>query len=250
MSNPVRRTPCFCQVLTIVFSVCCALNAAAAERFASHSSLGSRVPVTRAVGSTRSITQGRGEAVFILPDLDESPETWQSLLADLGERFAATAIGWTAGDLADPRGIMTTLQSGNGESVHLIGEGAGARLALRLAIEYPDQVRSLVLSAPDPRWFARDAAVEAARHGASLPSEVDTLLSAFRLGRITVPVLVLGGDRDSRWAADNTLHGWMRAAREQTLRGAGSQPHIHASIDFNRAVARFLERQRLTAGAP
>lgn len=250
MPQSARRTSHHLVALAALFGMCAGTGASAQIRFASHASIISRMPATHADGITRSITQGRGEVVFILPGREEPLEAWRGQLAELSERFEVTAVEWTDADLADPKAIAARMQLRGNQPAHVIGEGDGARVALRLATLYPDRVRSLVLSGTDPRWFARDAAVEAARSGAALPADLDTLLSASRLGRITVPVLTLTGDRDLRWFADNSARGWMRTAREQTIRGVGTQPHLYASIEFNRAVARFLERQRMTAGAP
>jgi len=229
------------------------------------------------------LRQGDGEVVIVLPDTLEGLESWRPQVASLGERFAtvayvrrdmlarnaaaamAAAPGAPAIDPEFTAALATDPASVTGDAravrdfvmfaaslsrgpVHVIGEGEGARLALRLAIECPDRIRSVVVSAPDPHWFPRDAAMEAARAGAALPAAADTSLSFRKLWRTTVPVLFVTGERDPRaFAADWTPLRFMRNAREIQLRGAGTRPHVHASDDFNRTVARFLERQRMTA---
>src|SRR5205807_875062 len=124
------------------------------------------------------------------------------------------------------------------------------RLALHLSLAYPDRVRSLVLSAPDPRWFARDAVTDAARAGTPPPAGVDTAFACRRLWHVAVPVLFVTGERDPRKFGPASPLRYLRNARQVVLRGAGIEPHAHASDEFNRAVARFLERQRMTAGEP
>ena len=63
-------------------------------------------------------------------------------------------------------------------------------------------------------------------------------------------MLVICGERDWRTYGDTPPVRCVRTVRELVLRGAAMMPHAQASQDFNRAVARFLERQRMTAGEP
>jgi pimeloyl-ACP methyl ester carboxylesterase len=232
------------------------------------------------------LCQGQGEVVLILPDSSDALESWRPQVAALGERFEAVAylrrsqvapaapiavtpprfdvtaaasnvrphspidVAPTTADEGALRDLLVFVSSFTASPVNVVGEGAGARLALRLALAYPERVKSLVLSAPDPRWFPRDAAVEAARTGAELPPAADTLLACRKLWRVGVPVLVLTGERDPRRFAEASPLRCIRSLRQQEFRGAGVQPHVHAAQEFNRAVSRFLERQRMTAGEP
>jgi pimeloyl-ACP methyl ester carboxylesterase len=167
------------------------------------------------------------------------------------DRYLAVAYLRSCDTSTDPlRELMLVASYLSPDPVHLVGEGDGARIALRFALEHPERVRSLVLSAPDPRWFASDADIGAARARASLRSSADTMLACRRLWRIQVPVLVITGEHDWRTSGDTPPLRCVRLVREQLLRGAGMLPHVQASQDFNRAVARFLERQRMSAGEP
>jgi pimeloyl-ACP methyl ester carboxylesterase len=232
------------------------------------------------------LCQGQGEVVLILPDSSDALDSWRPQVAALGERFKAVAYlrrsqvapgapfastpprfdetsaassvrrhpllapAATTADEGALRDLLVFLSSLTSSPVSVVGEGAGARLALRLALAYPERVKCLVLSAPDPRWFPRDAAVEAARTGATLPPVADTMLACRRLWRVGVPVMVLTGERDPRDFGEGSTLRCIRSVRQQWLAGAGVRPHAHASEEFNRAVTRFLERQRLTAGEP
>ena len=232
------------------------------------------------------LCQGQGEVVLILPDSSDALESWLPQITALGERFEAVAylrrsqvapgapiaatpphfdgtaaassmrrqpllaLAPTTADEGALRDLLVFASSLTASPVNVVGEGAGARLALRLALAYPERVKSLVLSAPDPRWFLRDAAVEAARAGATLPPAADTMLACRRLWRVGVPVLVVTGERDPRSFGEASPLRCIRSLRQQELRAVGVRPHVHAPEEFNRAVARFLERQRMTAGEP
>jgi len=225
---------------------------------------------------------GRGDVVLVLPDSAESVESWRPQVMALDDRHLAvvyqrrnetTAAPSPGGGNADSPDVVLHSVAGSDapssspdarrlrellrlaaaltpDPVHLIGEGEGARLAIRLALEHPERVRSLVVSAPDPRWFTSDADVAAARAGVSIRASADTMLACRRLWRIELPVLVITGEHDWRNSGDTAPLRCVRSSREQLLRGAAMQPHLEASQDFNRAVVRFLERRRMTAGEP
>jgi pimeloyl-ACP methyl ester carboxylesterase len=232
------------------------------------------------------LRQGRGDVVVILPDSAERLNEWRPQIAALGERFLAVTYLRTADPETEaanasnegPSVPIAGIGVGSGRDgtpttrsqrdsrqlrellmfvswltpgeVHVVGEGEGARLALRFALEAPDRVRSLVLSAPDARWIATDPEIMASRAGTSIRGTADTLLACRRLWQIHAQALVLCGEHDWRTFGDTPPLRCVRNLREQVLRGAALRPHAQAPQDFNRAVARFLERQRMTAGEP
>jgi pimeloyl-ACP methyl ester carboxylesterase len=153
--------------------------------------------------------------------------------------------------------------------VDLMGESFGGWIALRLASQYPELVRNLVLEAPaglrdrapDPpiRIFAREetapppspnaeANVRAAQSYAS--GLYDPVLAA-NLGRITAPTLVLYGTSDEllpEYAARRVAEG-VPDARLVLIEDAGHGLEYDATKDVLRLVTGFLERGEVPVDA-
>jgi pimeloyl-ACP methyl ester carboxylesterase len=94
----------------------------------------------------------------------------------------------------DAQAIAASLIALGIDRFDLLGQGASASLALRLALERPNSVRALVLLGPTAM----------ARDGAPADGADATLLD--RLGEIAVPSLALFGTRDALAPPETARH--------------------------------------------
>jgi pimeloyl-ACP methyl ester carboxylesterase len=104
--------------------------------------------------------QGAGEPVVLLHSTGASSSQWRRLAAALGDRFHVIApdlygYGGTAPwqgegeiSLAAEAALVAALVERLDEPVHLVGHSFGGAVALRLARERPELVKSLVLIEP------------------------------------------------------------------------------------------------------
>jgi pimeloyl-ACP methyl ester carboxylesterase len=158
-----------------------------------------------------------------------------------------------------------------GEPAHLVGHSMGGQLAVHVAARWPECVRRLALVdaagiprpltprylmrfayevAPPRRWG--DPSFLPVIVGDALSAGPWTLLRAIRhilrddvrplLGRITVPTLVLWGERDSiiPVAHGREMRREIPGARFLVLPGTYHNPMVDAPGAFNGAVLRFL----------
>lgn len=103
---------------------------------------------------------GRGEPVVLLHCTGGSNAQWQSLAAELQDRFRLLApdlYGHGGTDpwpgqgpltLAAEAAIVAALIDQGGAPVHLVGHSYGGSVALRAALEQPERIRSLTLIEP------------------------------------------------------------------------------------------------------
>ena len=148
---------------------------------------------------------GRSETVVLLHSSACSGAQWRSFAESYGESFRVIApdlygygatAPWSGGDrlrLADEAAIVSVLTADCDEPIHLVGHSYGGAVALKLAIERPERVRSLTLIEPvsfhllwnsdaravkffdEVRVLADDvtAAVERGAHAAAMQRFVD-----------------------------------------------------------------------------
>jgi pimeloyl-ACP methyl ester carboxylesterase len=102
---------------------------------------------------------GAGEPVVLLHGFGASSYTWRQVMPGLAESHRVLAVdlngfGWTErpaarasytreGQMALVLGVLDALEIGR---AHLVGSSYGGALALWLALEHPERVRSLVSS--------------------------------------------------------------------------------------------------------
>lgn len=176
----------------------------------------------------------------------------------------------------DTAALLKTL---NLRAVDIVGHSDGANVALLLARYHPELVRRLVISGANIRGdynglfaYLRFALTPAERFGATIapaarqryarvspdgPQHWDTavaktkelwttwtVLSAADLRAITIPVLLIVGDRDSipLEHTNEIFHGLARA-RLCVLPGTGHAPMQERPQDFDRVVQAFLDQQ-------
>jgi pimeloyl-ACP methyl ester carboxylesterase len=106
------------------------------------------------------VEQGSGEPVILLHSSAASSAQWQALTERLGQRYRVIAPDlygygatpdWPGGgpfSLAREAEIVRTLLDDCDEPVHLVGHSYGGAVALHLACEHGDLLRSLTLVEP------------------------------------------------------------------------------------------------------
>ncbi len=104
--------------------------------------------------------QGTGEPVVLLHSTGASGSQWRRLAAELGDRFHVVApdlcgYGGTGSwhgkgeiSLAAEAAMVAALVERRDEPVHLVGHSFGGAVALRLAQDRPELVKTLVLIEP------------------------------------------------------------------------------------------------------
>ncbi|MCP4328642.1 MAG: alpha/beta hydrolase [Alphaproteobacteria bacterium] len=119
------------------------------------------MPTIRANGSTVAFREtGRGTPVILLHASASCSTQWTSLIDKLGPWHQVLApdlygcgdsdrwLGWHPLDLAEEAAVVTALMARCASPVHLVGHSYGGAVALRVALEHPDWVRSLTVVEP------------------------------------------------------------------------------------------------------
>jgi pimeloyl-ACP methyl ester carboxylesterase len=202
------------------------------------------VPFVELDGITTYYEQhGAGEPVLLLHGGFASAETWQPQIESLAQdhrlhvperpgqgRTPDRDGPFTHADMV--RDTLAYLDAFELDSVHVVGHSDGAITGLFLALEHPERVRSLVSISGnlDPDAFVTDEEAESIptagtsdvraaydRLSPDGPGHADVVLEKLmqlwttephidpaQLARITVPTLVMAGDRDMVTTAHTT----------------------------------------------
>ena len=150
-------------------------------------------------------------------------------------------------------GDLTAVLDHAGRPAVLMGHSLGGYLSLAHAVDHPDDVAGLVLVATGPGFRkaeARDqwnASVRASMEKLDLPAGADELSMHTdahvidHLADIEVPVLVLLGEHDARFAASASLFERDLNVRETVVvPDTGHMVHVKAPTECAAAVRRFL----------
>ena len=150
-------------------------------------------------------------------------------------------------------GDLTAVLDHAGRPAVLMGHSLGGYLSLAHAVDHPDDVAGLVLVATGPGFRkaeARDqwnASVRASMEKLDLPVGTDELSMHTdahvidHLADIEVPVLVLLGEHDARFAASASLFERDLNVRETVVvPDMGHMVHVKAPTECAAAVRRFL----------
>ncbi|MDG2428964.1 MAG: alpha/beta hydrolase [Acidimicrobiales bacterium] len=137
--------------------------------------------------------------------------------------------------------------------VVLMGHSLGGFLSLAYAIDYPEKVAGLVLVATGPGFRkaeAREQWNESVRDSArelGTPAGSEEISMHYdshvidRLAQIQVPVLVIRGERDERFAASASLFERDLQVRESVIvSGQGHMVHVKAPIECSGAIHQFI----------
>ena len=150
-------------------------------------------------------------------------------------------------------GDLTAVLDHAGRPAVLMGHSLGGYLSLAHAVNHPDEVAGLVLVATGPGFRKAEAreqwnaSVRASMEKLDLPAGADELSMHTdahvidHLADIEVPVLVLLGEHDARFAASASLFERDLNVRETVVvPDTGHMVHVKAPTECAAAVRRFL----------
>ncbi|MFT4030558.1 MAG: alpha/beta fold hydrolase, partial [Protaetiibacter sp.] len=209
--------------------------------------------------------------VVFLHGMGESADAWDAQRAALPPGFDSLAVdvfgpgdgsgGVTSFSLdgaAD--GVLEQIDRHRADNVHLCGLSLGAMIALQLALDHPERVRSLTLAAGQVKPPRALMAVQSAVFRL-LPAKVlekqgarkDVMLSVMRavsrtdfssqLDAVSSPTLVLCGEKDRlNMPAARALAAGIRGADLRIIPGAGHQSHTEEPEVFATLLGEFLTR--------
>ena len=189
---------------------------------------------------------------------------WSPMVDDLAANHAVTTWDLRGhGDSETPApgeytrahalGDLTAVLDHAGRPAVLMGHSLGGYLSLAHAVNHPDEVAGLVLVATGPGFRKAEAreqwnaSVRASMEKLDLPAGADELSMHTdahvidHLADIEVPVLVLLGEHDARFAASASLFERDLNVRETVVvPDTGHMVHVKAPTECAAAVRRFL----------
>lgn len=211
------------------------------------------------------------EQVVFLHGVGAGPASWRRVLADLPPGYRGTAppiLGLS--DVPEPavdpapltfaraaEDVIAGLDRDGIDRAHVCGLSLGAMVALRVAVDHPDRVASLVLSGgqvhpPRALMALQSAILRVLPERFAVPEGMtrDRFLSAldaashadFRgdLAHVTVPTLVLCGSRDRpNLPAARALAAGIPGARLRVLIGGGHELNTDMPAEFAAELAAF-----------
>ncbi|MFT4029427.1 MAG: alpha/beta fold hydrolase [Protaetiibacter sp.] len=213
------------------------------------------------------------QTVVFLHGMGESADVWDAQRAALPSGFDSSAVDvFGSGGGSDEvfefsldgavETVLEQIERHGADKVHLCGLSLGAMIALQLALDHPERVRSLTLAAgqvkpPRALMAVQDAVFRL------LPASVlekqgarkEVLLSVMRavgradfsgrLDAVSSPTLVLCGEKDRpNMPAARALAAGIRGAELRIIPGAGHQSHMQTPGAFAALLGEFLTRVR------
>ena len=219
---------------------------------------------TALASETRGPDGPTGHPVVATTGWANDRHVWSSMVDDLAANHAVTTWDLRGhGDSETPApgeytrahalGDLTAVLDHAGRPVVLMGHSLGGYLSLAHAVNHPDEVAGLVLVATGPGFRKAEAreqwnaSVRASMEKLDLPAGADELSMHTdahvidHLADIEVPVLVLLGEHDARFAASASLFERDLNVRETVVvPDTGHMVHVKAPTECAAAVRRFL----------
>jgi pimeloyl-ACP methyl ester carboxylesterase len=198
---------------------------------------------------------GAGTPVVLLHGLAGSSRWWSKNIDALAERYLVAAVDLTGFGRATsflrlpktipPFGEVTALLARwletFGEPVHLVGHSMGGQIAIRLAAERPDLIRSLILVNSAGIPFRLDPMA----HLRPLPKPP---FGGPRIAQVLLPDLLRAGPTSVAVASARVLRGdmrpWMRELRMPTLLVWGANDPL-VPLRYGEAMQREIPGSRL-----
>ncbi len=219
---------------------------------------------TALASETRGPDGPTGHPVVATTGWANDRHIWSSMVDDLAANHAVTTWDLRGhGDSETPApgeytrahalGDLTAVLDHAGRPAVLMGHSLGGYLSLAHAVNHPDEVAGLVLVATGPGFRKAEAreqwnaSVRASMEKLDLPAGADELSMHTdahvidHLADIEVPVLVLLGEHDARFAASASLFERDLNVRETVVvPDTGHMVHVKAPTECAAAVRRFL----------
>ena len=219
---------------------------------------------TALASETRGPDGPTGHPVVATTGWANDRHVWSSMVDDLAANHAVTTWDLRGhGDSETPApgeytrahalGDLTAVLDHAGRPAVLMGHSLGGYLSLAHAVNHPDEVAGLVLVATGPGFRKAEAreqwnaSVRASMEKLDLPAGADELSMHTdahvidHLADIEVPVLVLLGEHDARFAASASLFERDLNVRETVVvPDTGHMLHVKAPTECAAAVRRFL----------
>ena len=219
---------------------------------------------TALASETRGPDGPTGHPVVATTGWANDRRVWSPMVDDLASNHAVTTWDLRGhGDSEAPApeeytrahalGDLAAVLDHAGRPAVLMGHSLGGFLSLAPAVDYPDEVAGLVLVATGPGFRKAEAreqwnaSVRASMEKLDLPVGADGLSMHHdahvidHLTDIEVPVLVLLGEHDVRFAASASLFERDLNVRETVVvPDTGHMVHVKAPTECAAAVRRFL----------
>ena len=219
---------------------------------------------TALASETRGPDGPTGHPVVATTGWANDRHVWSSMVDDLAANHAVTTWDLRGhGDSETPApgeytrahalGDLTAVLDHAGRPAVLMGHSLGGYLSLAHAVNHPDEVAGLVLVATGPGFRKAEAreqwnaSVRASMEKLDLPAGADELSMHTdahvidHLADIEVPVLVLLGEHDARFAASASLFERDLNVRETVVvPDTGHMVHVKAPTECAAAVRRFM----------
>ena len=219
---------------------------------------------TALASGTRGPDGPTGHPVVATTGWANDRRVWSPMVDDLAANHAVTTWDLRGhGDSETPApgeytrahalGDLTAVLDHAGRPAVLMGHSLGGYLSLAHAVNHPDEVAGLVLVATGPGFRKAEAreqwnaSVRASMEKLDLPAGADELSMHTdahvidHLADIEVPVLVLLGEHDARFAASASLFERDLNVRETVVvPDTGHMVHVKAPTECAAAVRRFL----------
>lgn len=208
------------------------------------------------------------QSVVFLHGLGEGPGVWDAQRAASPSGFEGVAVDVFEGAGSGVASefslegaatlVVNELDRLGIEQAHVCGLSLGAMIALQVALDHPERVRSLALAAGQVKPPRALMAVQSAvmrllpssvfeRQGAAKEVMLPVLRAVGRvdfsalLASVSVPTLVLCGSKDRpNLPAARRLAQGIRGAQLHVIPGVGHQSHVQAPEEFSRALGAFL----------
>lgn len=219
---------------------------------------------TALASETRGPDGPTGHPVVATTGWANDRRVWSPMVDDLAANHVVTTWDLRGhGDSETPApgeytrahalGDLTAVLDHAGRPAVLMGHSLGGYLSLAHAVNHPDEVAGLVLVATGPGFRKAEAreqwnaSVRASMEKLDLPAGADELSMHTdahvidHLADIEVPVLVLLGEHDARFAASASLFERDLNVRETVVvPDTGHMVHVKAPTECAAAVRRFL----------